>query len=182
LEKLESIGEFKILVAQLEIPIEVVIAAFRSGKSRGAITILNPAPFQELPGELLELTDWLIVNEHEFAGLHPSSLLPESDQVIGEIDIANLVVTLGAAGAVLSDGSITRITAPRSEAIDTTGAGDCLVGSFAAGLGLGLVASKALEFGVFCASESVASPGAQSSYPSRERSAEIFKSLNQDLL
>ena len=59
------------MVAQCEIKQEVTVAAFKAAKARGCTTILNPAPYQQLSAELLELTDWLIPNETEFRELWP---------------------------------------------------------------------------------------------------------------
>ena len=179
-EKLIGIPDLSIVVAQLEIPIEVVISAFEAGKSRGAITILNPAPFRELPEVLLNLTDWLILNEVEFAGIHPRSLSPETEEIVREVGFEKLIVTLGADGALLVDGKFLRIPAPTTSAIDTTGAGDCLVGSFAAGLALGLEPEISLRFAVACASESIKTIGAQSSYPSKELAKKFVRSLAPD--
>ena len=182
LKELGNLSDIGYLIAQLEIPLDVVIAAFEAAKSIGAVTILNPAPFQALPKRLLDATDWLIVNEIEFSGLHPKNSFPISDKEIREIEMQNLVITLGAEGAILVTERIKRVPAPATKAIDTTGAGDCLVGSFAAALSLGLDIEVALRFGITCASESVSSLGAQSSYPSPERAREILRSLAPDSL
>jgi len=66
IEAINSIADLQIVVAQCEIKQEVTVAAFRAAKARGCTTILNPAPFQQLSTELLDLTDWLIPNETEF--------------------------------------------------------------------------------------------------------------------
>ena len=58
-----------------------------------------------------------------------------------------------------------RNTAPKSEVIDTTGAGDGFVGAFAAALNAGKELQIALEFAIKFASNSVGKKGAQSSYP-----------------
>ena len=63
---INSIAGLQIVVAQCEIKQDVTVAAFKAAKARGCTTILNPAPFQPLSAELLELTDWLIPNETEF--------------------------------------------------------------------------------------------------------------------
>jgi ribokinase len=79
----------------------------------------------------------------------------------------NLLVTLGAAGAIMrtNDGEIIEVTAPKTEVIDTTGAGDGFVGAFAAALDAGKELQIALEFAINFASNSVSRKGAQSSYP-----------------
>ena len=80
IEAINSITDLQIVVAQCEIKQEVTVAAFRAAKARGCTTILNPAPFQQLSTELLDLTDWLIPNETEFRELHGS--LPSSDEIL----------------------------------------------------------------------------------------------------
>ena len=51
----EIIENSKVVLAQLEIPLEVVITAFASARRAGALTVLNPAPVRDLPDDLLEL-------------------------------------------------------------------------------------------------------------------------------
>ena len=79
----------------------------------------------------------------------------------------NLLVTLGSDGAILrtKNGEIIKVTAPKTEVIDTTGAGDGFVGAFAAALNAGKELQIALEFAIKFASNSVGKKGAQSSYP-----------------
>jgi ribokinase len=79
----------------------------------------------------------------------------------------NLLVTLGAAGAIMrtKDDEIIEIAAPKTEVIDTTGAGDGFIGAFAAALNSGTDMSTSLEFAIKFASNSVNKKGAQSSYP-----------------
>ena len=57
-EAINSIKDLKVVVAQCEIKQEVTLAAFKAAKARGCITILNPAPYQEISVELLTLCDW----------------------------------------------------------------------------------------------------------------------------
>src|SRR6185503_4509835 len=62
-----------IVIGQLEIPQAVTIAAFQAARTRGATTILNPAPAARLEADLIGSSSWLIPNETEFAilaGLH----------------------------------------------------------------------------------------------------------------
>ncbi|CAB4830317.1 MAG: ribokinase [Actinobacteria bacterium] len=169
-----SIADLSVVIAQCEIKQEVTLAAFRAAKARGCTTILNPAPFEPLSSELLELTDWLIPNETEFRELHGE--LPSSDQILqssrpGKISI----VTLGALGAVLvgADRSIVRIAAPVVNAVDTTGAGDAFVGVFAYALANGMEPVDAVALGVKVASLTVTRKGAQSSYPTQAEIATL---------
>ncbi len=67
--------------------------------------------------------------------------------------------------------------APKVKAIDTTGAGDAFVGSFAYALSIGLPEVAALTLGCACASDSVTRLGTQSSYPTPEEASVILASV-----
>lgn len=165
---IESIADLSVVVAQCEIKQEVTLAAFTAAKKRGCVTILNPAPYQPLSNELLEVTDWIIPNETEFKELLGQA--PSNDEVLkGFRPGKNSIVTLGSEGAVLiaSNGNLTRVSAPKVNAVDTTGAGDAFVGVFAFGLASGKSPEDAMKLGIKVASMSVTRKGAQSSYPSQ---------------
>jgi ribokinase len=167
-DAIESIADLAVVVAQCEIKQEVTLAAFSAAKARGCVTILNPAPYQPLSKELLDVTDWIIPNETEFKELYGQG--PTSDEVLkGFRPGKNSIVTLGSEGAVLiaSDGDLTRVGAPKVNAVDTTGAGDAFVGTFAFGLASGKSPEDAMKLGIKVASMSVTLKGAQSSYPSQ---------------
>ena len=173
-DAINSIADLQIVVAQCEIKLEVTIAAFKAAKARGCTTILNPAPYQQLSAELLELTDWLIPNETEFRELHGS--LPTSDDVLKSFRPGkSSIVTLGGEGAVYisPQGELHRVSAPKVTAVDTTGAGDSFVGSFAYSLASGKDPIAAMSFGIKVASLSVTRKGAQSSYPDQAEIATL---------
>ena len=173
-EAINSIQDLAIVVAQCEIKQEVTTAAFKAAKARGATTILNPAPYQELSAELLELTDWLIPNETEFRELHGN--LPSSDEILKSFRAGrSTIVTLGKEGAVYisPNAELHRVSAPQVTAVDTTGAGDAFVGSFAFALASGKDPLEAMKFGIKIASFSVTRKGAQSSYPDQTEIATL---------
>lgn len=178
IKKMKSISGIGYVVAQCEVPLEVVDAVFFEALKSGIKTIFNPAPFVPIPKDLLEKVDWLVVNENEFSQLHPKLLGPLEDEAINSLPRkGNLVITLGESGAVLVDKGIRRIAAPRRSPIDTTGAGDCLIGAFVAGLARGFKPAEALKLGIVCASESVMREGAQTSYPTYDEAHEIILAL-----
>ena len=163
-----KISNLSIVIAQCELPQEFAIAAFKSANAKNAITILNPSPAVELSPELIELSDWIVPNQIEFYSL--ASKIPSGDlieKVKNFYPDKNLLVTLGSDGAILrtKNGEIIKATAPKTEVIDTTGAGDAFVGAFAAALNVGKELQIALEFAIKFASNSVGKKGAQSSYP-----------------
>jgi len=168
IDEVNKLKNVSVLIAQCEIPQEVTLAAFRAAQELGITTILNPAPYQPLTDDLLELTDWLIPNEIEFAELDHSHRAPDSDEVIASLrSKGRTIVTLGSEGAALVtlDGKVKRFSAKQVSAIDTTGAGDCFIGAFAAALASGASEDSAVQFGIDCATKSVMRKGAQSSYP-----------------
>lgn len=176
---LEGLKSYQIVIGQLEIPQAVTTQGFVSAHENGAITILNPAPFAEISPELIAVSDWVIPNETEFAGMHPQGLGPTSDEIILELAATlktRFAVTLGEQGAALTtlDGRVIRVSAPKVTAIDSTGAGDAFVGSFAYALSIGLPEEQALALGCACASDSVTRLGTQSSYPTPAQAAAIL--------
>jgi len=145
---ISEIPELDIVIGQCEIKQDVTLAAFKAAKSRGATTILNPAPFEFLSADLIAHCDWIIPNETEYAAL-------------GEIE-GNILLTEGDKGVRHLNSGV-HVPAIKVKAIDTTGAGDCFVGAFAAKLNEG--AEPAMKFAVIAAGLSVNRKGAQSSYP-----------------
>ena len=173
-DAIDSIRDLSVVVAQCEIKQEVTLASFKAAKARGCITILNPAPFQPLSDELLELTDWLIPNESEFRELHGN--LPTSDVILKSFRSGkSSIVTLGSQGAVYisPDSQLIYVGAPKVAAVDTTGAGDAFVGTFAYSLASGKDPVASMTLGVKVASLSVMRKGAQSSYPDQAEIATL---------
>ena len=170
-DEVSKLKNVTVLIAQCEIPQEVTLAAFRTAQELGITTILNPAPYQPLTDDLLELTDWLIPNEIEFAELDKAHRAPDTDEVIASLRTkGRTIVTLGSEGAALvtSEGKVKRFSANKVSATDTTGAGDCFIGAFAAAIAAGASEESAVQFGIDCATKSVTRKGAQSYYPKIE--------------
>ncbi len=125
------LADAHVVLAQLEIPLDAVEAAFAVARLAGAITVLNPAPANELPPGLLALCDVIVPNQTEVAQLGgPSALL--------DAGVSTVVVTLGARGIriVTTDGSV-EVPPYAVRAVDTTGAGDAACGALAASLAAG---------------------------------------------
>ncbi len=179
---LESLKGYSVVIGQLEIPQAVTTQAFATARSCGALTVLNPAPFAAISPELISLSDWIIPNESEFAGMHPQGLEPTSDEIILQLATTlktRFAVTLGDQGAAFTtlDGRVERVSAPKVTAIDTTGAGDAFVGAFSVGLALGMDERRAIALGCACASDSVTRLGTQSSYPTATMAEAILHSI-----
>src|SRR3954453_17059996 len=134
--------------------------------------VLNPAPPQPLPEDLLERVDVLVPNEHELAQL--AGAVPAER---GAAELAGLarsaarsavVVTLGARGALVvpADGSPAFLQAPPPVApVDTTGAGDCFCGALAQALAGGSALPEAVGYAVAADALSTTGPGARGALP-----------------
>ena len=175
-----------VVVGQHEIPQAVTAAGFRAARAVSATTVLNPAPAAPIPEALLDVVDWLVPNETEFALLSGTPLDRDDDALTleriaayGSATRRSLVVTLGARGAavVLPGGDGVIVPAPPVTALDTTGAGDAFVGAFAVGLGMGWSAVDAARLGCAAASDSVTRAGTQRSFATREVAAAILASV-----
>jgi ribokinase len=167
-----------VVLAQLEVPQAVVVAAARRRRS-GVPLILNAAPSAPLEPELLELVDLLVVNEHEAVDLVDGDDLESAVRALTRL-VPAVLVTLGAAGArlVSSSGEDVRVAAPRVTPVDTVAAGDTFCGVYAAALADGLPGRLALERACAAASLAVQRPGAQSSIPTveetRDQAAAVY--------
>jgi len=165
ISSIEEIGNISVLVGQCEIPMEVNHEVFQYAKSNSVTTIFNPAPAKKLEGEFLEHISWLIPNENEFELI--SGMEPNDDNFLkfNEEIPCNLIVTLGEKGAVLVDENRTHyFDAPAVNAIDTTGAGDSFIGTFAYELSESNSPESCIKKAVEKASQSVTKKGTQSSY------------------
>ena len=175
-----------VVLAQLEVPIASVMAAFARGRRRSARNVLNPAPaVGELPDELLRLTDVLVPNETEAAHLAGFTKAPETDaeflraaRALRDLGPSEVVITAGEKGAFLlnGEGASWMKPPPEVEAVDTTGAGDAFCGALAAELAGGAAFGEAVRFAVSAGSCSVRKRGAQGGLPSRRQ---ILKNQRQ---
>jgi ribokinase len=169
-----EIAEARVLVAQMEVPPEVVLRAVEVAAENGTRALVNLAPPFEVPRKLLERLDPLVVNEHE-----ASFLLGESvDGVDGALAAApellslgpsSAVITVGAAGVIFSDGESTaHIPAPKADVVDTTGAGDAFVGALAARLARDASLEDAVAYAARAGAAAVTKEGAQGALPTPE--------------
>lgn len=172
----------RVLLLQLEVPLDTVIAAARAGRERGATVILDPAPARELPAELLALADVITPNETEAARLVGYPIAGEDDAARAAGDLRrrgprHVVVKMGARGAYALDEAGGRVhSAFPVVALDTVAAGDAFNGGLAVALAEGKPFGEALRWGLAAGALSVTRPGAQPSMPDR---AELLSLLEQ---
>ncbi|MFL5241316.1 MAG: ribokinase [Gemmataceae bacterium] len=171
---LPVIQSVNLLLCQLEVPLETTLEACRLARAAGVRTVLNPAPAIELPKELLALVDYCIPNESEIellTGL-PTGNLAQCEKAA--LDLLHrgpkvVLLTLGASGTMIAEENIAElIPSTPVHAVDTSGAGDAFIGSFAVFLSQGAALREAVRKANAVAALSVTRPGTQTSFPRRE--------------
>jgi ribokinase len=168
----ELLAAARVVSLQLEIPIDTVTAAVGAATAAGSRVVLNPSPPAPLPAEVLAACDPLVVNEHEarfLLGADAGNAPEDWATALLARGPRSVVVTMGAAGALVADPSGTlRIPSPSVEAVDTTGAGDAFTGALAWRLGTGDDLETAVRFAVRVGATAVTKAGAQASFPTLE--------------
>ncbi len=168
-------GDVDVVLAQTEPGTAPVAAAARAAAASGVRLVMNPAPVEGLDTATLAAADPLVVNEHEAVDLlreHGSEFRsgsPAADLARPLADLLgcpSVVVSLGAEGAVVVSGAAgsrreLRVSSPRVQAVDTTGAGDVLVGTLAARLADGVDLTTAVTQACAAAAEAVTTDGAR---------------------
>lgn len=162
----------RVVLAQLEIDPAVVAAAFRRAREHRAITVLNPAPAERAPADLLALADIVIPNQHELEVLG-------GRQALADAGVRTLVVTLGGDGADLFDGTDPSATALHVdpfpiEPVDTTGAGDAFCGGLVARLAAGDALTDALVFAAANGALATTRAGAVPSLPTADETLALI--------
>ena len=151
-----------IVLAQGEVSVEAIVEASKRAVATGARFVLNLAPPQPLPAEVIARADPLVVNEHEARALDIDPLHPLA--AVSAVAMS-VIVTRGAQGAVVADASgETAIPAPSITAVDTTGAGDAFVGALVASLAAGAGLVDATRVAVVAGAHSAQRVGTIDSY------------------
>jgi len=181
-----TVAAAKLLVCQLEIPLEINMAAMRMAREEGCKTFLNTAPApKDMPAELFSLSDIICPNEPETEALTGIEVKSTEDakhaaHVLLEKGCRNVILTLGSRGCMLVDDGEHQdgllISTKRVEAVDTVGAGDCFVGAFAHFFTEGHPIPEAIRRACLVATISVTRTGTMASYPSLEecKAAGVF--------
>jgi ribokinase len=177
-----SFSEYKLLLLQLEIPVEPVLAAARRAKEQGLRVLLNPAPARSLPEELVALPDFIVPNESELSLLtnqpvHDLASAERAAKTLLTQGAQTVIVTLGANGALIVNHEFTKhIPSFKIDVVDTTAAGDAFIGGFASALLQEKPLQDAVRYGCACGALAATKFGAQPSLPTKE---EVEKFLSQ---
>ena len=154
------------LLLQHEVPATESIALAARAKARGARVILNLAPADAFDPALLLHIDWLVVNESEARAVATHLNLPADLPTLAAKLQCGIVRTLGGQGVEWTlAGEHARAPAHPVAVVDTTAAGDCFTGVFAAALDRGLSPSIATRRANHAAALCCTRPGSQRSLP-----------------
>jgi ribokinase len=163
------------IVLQFEIPLETVYHCVRFARDNGIRCIVNPAPAQPVDLKSLEGLDYFVPNESEsetIAGM-PVRNVDDAKKVAEKFlgsGVKRVIVTLGANGSLLAGREgMEHIPAFQVKSVDSTGAGDAFIGSFAVFLGEGLPEREAVHRANLYAGLSTTGVGTQKSFYDRAR-------------
>ena len=169
----EAVEAADIILLQLEIPMQTVEAAAMMAYRLGKKVVLNPAPASKLSAGLLETLYAITPNETEAEAISGIRITDErtaeeAARKIASMGVCNVIITLGAKGALVFDGAHCEIVpAYKTQAVDTTAAGDVFNGALVVALSEGRTLPEAVRFACKSSAISVTRVGAQNSVPYR---------------
>ena len=148
----EAVEAADIILLQLEIPMQTVEAAAMMAYRLGKKVVLNPAPASKLSAGLLETLYAITPNETEAEAISGIRITDErtaeeAARKIASMGVCNVIITLGAKGALVFDGAHCEIVpAYKTQAVDTTAAGDVFNGALVVALSEGRTLPEAVRF------------------------------------
>jgi len=161
------------IVLQFEIPLRTVYHAAQFAKDKGIRCIVNPAPAQVVDFEQLRGVDYFIPNESEaetITGMpvHTAGDAKDCARHLLEQGVQRVIITRGEHGCLVASEEGMELVPPfKVESVDTTGAGDAFIGSFAVFLGEGFSEKDALKRASLYAALSTTKVGTQKSFWAR---------------
>ncbi len=178
-----ALGDAHVLMLQLEVPLEVSLAAARSARAAGKMVMLDPGPVRPFPEDLLQLADVVTPNETEAEAIvgFPVDGPEAAERAAQDLlrrGAKTAVIKLGSQGAVFATGgqgvesvvpagSVGHQAAFTVEAIDTVAAGDAFNGALAVCLAEGQPLERAVRVACAAGALAVITTGAQDSMPTR---------------
>ncbi|HEY1656725.1 MAG TPA: ribokinase [Candidatus Sulfotelmatobacter sp.] len=171
----DSLMKADCILLQFEIPLETIFYTVEFAKNNEIRCIVNPAPGQQIDLNALSGLDFIIPNETEAEAITDMAVrdLDEAESCASKLlnyGIGHVLITLGSGGSILATSEgVHRIPAFPVNTVDTSGAGDAFIGSFAVFLSEGFSASEAATRASLYAALSTTGVGTQKSFYTRSR-------------
>ena len=188
------IGQYDMVMLQMEIPAEINRLIARWAYDAGVPVMLNPAPAASLDSELLRYVTYLTPNEQEAAAetglplhMEQEPLWRQELTVIADAlratGVEHTVITLGGNGSAVAEADGLRYIpcVKMPHVADPTAAGDSFVGALCVGLCIGLSQDEALTFASHTAALTVSRIGAMPSLPHLEEVLRLLEERGQVL-
>jgi ribokinase len=163
------------IVLQFEIPLETVYYTVEFARKHGIRCIVNPAPGQRVDMHALSGLDYLVPNESEAESITEVVVRNIEDakkcaEKLVAGGICRVIITLGANGSLLAGREVNEHVLPFAvKSVDSSGAGDAFIGSFAVSLAEGMPELEAVRRANLYAGLSTTGVGTQKSFYDRER-------------
>jgi ribokinase len=169
----ETLKSADCIVLQFEIPVETVYYTVEFARKHGIRCIVNPAPAQTVDMAALKDLDYFVPNETEAETITGCAVknVEDAKKCAAELvagGIRRVIITLGANGSLLANSESGEHVPPFSvKSVDSTGAGDAFIGSFAVFLGEGVPEKEAVRRANLYAGLSTTGVGTQKSFYDR---------------
>ncbi len=163
------------IVLQFEIPLETVYYTIEFARKNTIRCLLNPAPGQAVEMRALNDLDYFVPNESEAETITgvPVRNVEEAKKCAENLlagGIRGVIITLGANGSLLAGRGVSQHVAPFAvKSVDSSGAGDAFIGSFAVFLAEGVAELDAVRRANLYAGLSTTGVGTQKSFYDRAR-------------
>jgi ribokinase len=176
-----AIDSSRIVLLQLEIPLEANFYMCKKAKSKGKTVILNPAPAKILPEDMFHYIDIITPNRveaHQLTGIpvRDLSTAKEAGEKLIQKGVNIVIITLGSYGSVLvSRSEAVHYPAFKVNVVDTTGAGDAFNAGLAVALSKGIDIKEAVVWANAAAALKLMKLGAQTGLPYQDELLDFLK-------
>lgn len=177
----DMIKQAKLLMVQLEVPLDTVKEAIAIARRHQVPILLDPAPAQSLPEELLGMVDYILPNEKEIAQLTGIQVKDQLTAKLAAVElirqgVSTVFAKMGEKGVVVVGANRTFFVEPyQVHAVDSTGAGDAFAGAVGAALVSGKDVWAAAKFASAVGAITATRKGAQASMPNLEEAEQFIK-------
>lgn len=169
-----------LFVTQLETNKQEVFKAIKAASKAKMLTVLNPSPASNLPADIYQYLDLLIVNQTEcksLTAIYPTSIeeSQKAYQLLKAKGLKNLIITLGIKGSeVFSDEETDCIDSYQVKSLDSTGAGDTYLGAVCYGLSNEWSLKKSAAFASAASALKCMKVGAQTGMPTLKETLDFI--------